>query len=162
VQALERYYKAKYERFKSLLKWRDQLPELLEAARSVLPDAEVYVFGSALRNELTANSDVDILIVSDEATGSQRHKLASHRGEAKKPIHIRNTFDNEGEASLVQETCERTSSRRAAHSRDHRERCEDWAKHIDERAYLRRHAESSIHQQGRKSLKVVFRRWLPA
>ncbi|MEM1830765.1 MAG: nucleotidyltransferase domain-containing protein [Desulfurococcaceae archaeon] len=76
MQALERYYKAKYERFKALLKWRDQLPEILEAARSVLPDAEVYVFGSALRNELTANSDVDILVVSDKATGSQRHKLA--------------------------------------------------------------------------------------
>jgi len=76
VQALERYYKAKYERFKSLLRWRDQLPELLEAVKSVLPDAEVYVFGSALRNELTANSDVDILVVSDRALGSQRHKLA--------------------------------------------------------------------------------------
>ncbi len=75
MQALERYYKAKYERFKSLLRWRDQLPELLEAVRSVLPDAEVYVFGSALRNELTANSDVDILVVSDRALGSQRHKL---------------------------------------------------------------------------------------
>jgi len=76
MQALERYYKAKYERFKSLLRWRDQLPELLEAVKSVLPDAEVYVFGSALRNELTANSDVDILVVSDRALGSQRHKLA--------------------------------------------------------------------------------------
>ena len=76
MRALERYYKAKYERFKSLLKWRDQLPELLEAVKSVLPDAEVYVFGSALRNELTANSDVDILVVSDRALGSQRHKLA--------------------------------------------------------------------------------------
>jgi len=76
VQVLERYYKAKYERFKALLKWRDRLPELLEAVRSVLPDAEVYVFGSALRNELTANSDVDILVVSDKATGSQCHKLA--------------------------------------------------------------------------------------
>ncbi|MEM3680034.1 MAG: nucleotidyltransferase domain-containing protein [Metallosphaera sp.] len=75
MQALERYYKAKFERFKSLLKWRDQLPELLEAVRSVLSNAEVYVFGSALRNELTANSDVDILVVSDRALGSQRHKL---------------------------------------------------------------------------------------
>ncbi|MEM0011432.1 MAG: nucleotidyltransferase domain-containing protein [Nitrososphaerota archaeon] len=77
MQALERYYKAKYERFKSLLKWRDHLPELLEAVRSVLPDAEVYVFGSALRNKLTANSDVDILVISDRALGSQRHKLAA-------------------------------------------------------------------------------------
>jgi len=75
VQALERYYKARYERFKSLLRWRDQLPELLEAVRSVLPDAEVYVFGSALRSRLTANSDVDVLVVSDRALGSQRHKL---------------------------------------------------------------------------------------
>jgi len=75
MQALERYYRARYERFKSLLRWRDQLPELLEAVRSVLPDAEVYVFGSALRNRLTANSDVDVLVVSDRALGSQRHKL---------------------------------------------------------------------------------------
>ena len=87
MQALERYYKAKYERFKSLLRWRDQLPELLEAVRSVLPDAEVYVFGSALRSRLTANSDVDILVVSDEATGSQRHKLAVAIEEK-----LRNTF----------------------------------------------------------------------
>ncbi|MEM2613560.1 MAG: nucleotidyltransferase domain-containing protein [Nitrososphaerota archaeon] len=75
MQALERYYRARYERFKSLLRWRDQLPELLEAVRSVLPDAEVYVFGSALRSRLTANSDVDVLVVSDRALGSQRHKL---------------------------------------------------------------------------------------
>ncbi|MEM0049338.1 MAG: nucleotidyltransferase domain-containing protein [Candidatus Bathyarchaeia archaeon] len=75
MQALERYYRARYERFKSLLRWRDQLPELLEAVRSVLPDAEVYIFGSALRNRLTANSDVDVLVVSDRALGSQRHKL---------------------------------------------------------------------------------------
>ncbi|MEM1674084.1 MAG: nucleotidyltransferase domain-containing protein [Candidatus Bathyarchaeia archaeon] len=76
MQVLERYYRARYERFKSLLKWRDQLPELLETVRSVLPDAEVYVFGSALRSRLTANSDVDVLVVSDRALGSQRHKLA--------------------------------------------------------------------------------------
>jgi len=66
VQALERYHKARYEKFKSLLKWRDQLPELLEAVRNVLPGVKVYVFGSALRNELTANSDVDTL-ASDRA-----------------------------------------------------------------------------------------------
>ena len=52
------------------------MPELLEAVRSVLPDAEVYVFGSALRNGLTANSDVDVLVVSDRALGSRLHKLA--------------------------------------------------------------------------------------
>jgi len=76
MSALERYYRARYGKFKDLLKWRDQLPELVEAAKKVLPDAEVYVFGSALRNELTANSDVDILIVSDGASGLQRHNIA--------------------------------------------------------------------------------------
>ncbi|MEM2189546.1 MAG: nucleotidyltransferase domain-containing protein [Nitrososphaerota archaeon] len=45
------------------------MPELLKAVRSVLPNAEVYVFGSALRNRLTANSDVDILVISDRASG---------------------------------------------------------------------------------------------
>jgi len=29
-----------------------------------------------LRSRLTANSDVDVLVVSDRALGSQRHKLA--------------------------------------------------------------------------------------
>ncbi|MEM0225864.1 MAG: nucleotidyltransferase domain-containing protein [Thermofilaceae archaeon] len=77
MQALERYYRARYERFKSLLKWREQLPELLEAVKSVLPDAEVYIFGSALRGELTANSDVDVLVVTDKAAGPQRHQLAA-------------------------------------------------------------------------------------
>ncbi|MEM0049650.1 MAG: nucleotidyltransferase domain-containing protein [Candidatus Bathyarchaeia archaeon] len=77
MQALERYYRARYERFKSLLKWREQLPELLEAVKSVLPDAEVYIFGSALRSELTANSDVDVLVVTDKAAGPQRHQLAA-------------------------------------------------------------------------------------
>lgn len=53
------------------------MPGLLEAVRRVLPGAEVYVFGSALRDELTANSDVDVLIVSESALGRQRHGIAA-------------------------------------------------------------------------------------
>ncbi|MEM2617851.1 MAG: nucleotidyltransferase domain-containing protein [Thermofilaceae archaeon] len=37
----------------------------------------MYIFGSALRGELIANSDVDVLVVSDKATGPQRHRLAA-------------------------------------------------------------------------------------
>jgi len=85
MSALERYYRARYERFRKLLRWRDQLPELLEAVEAASPNAEVYVFGSALRGELTANSDVDILVVSDEATGWRRHKLATAIEEKLKP-----------------------------------------------------------------------------
>jgi predicted nucleotidyltransferase len=53
------------------------LPSLLKAVKETLPDAEVYVFGSALRNELTANSDVDALIVSDSVAGRQHHRVAA-------------------------------------------------------------------------------------
>jgi predicted nucleotidyltransferase len=49
MSVIEKYYRARYEKFKKLLRWRDYLPELLEATKKVLPDAEVYVFGSALR-----------------------------------------------------------------------------------------------------------------
>ncbi|NWG09527.1 MAG: hypothetical protein HXX80_04360 [Nitrososphaerales archaeon] len=39
MSAIEKYYRARYEKFKNLLGWRDQLPELLEATKNVLPDA---------------------------------------------------------------------------------------------------------------------------
>jgi len=74
--ALERYYQARHERFKDLLRWRQQLPGLLKAVRKVLPDGDVYVFGSALRDELTANSDVDVLIVSENIKERHRQGVA--------------------------------------------------------------------------------------
>lgn len=77
MSALERYYRARYGRFKALLDWRRHLPNLVKAVREVLPDAELYVFGSALRDELTANSDVDVLIVSKRAFGRNRHKIVT-------------------------------------------------------------------------------------
>jgi len=73
---LMRYYRARYERFKILLKWREFIPALKEAVSEVIPDAQIYVFGSALKNELTANSDIDILVVSSRA-GVGRHKYAA-------------------------------------------------------------------------------------
>lgn len=77
MSALKRYYRARYTRFRALLRWRQHLPGLIKAAKEVLPDAELYVFGSAVRGELTANSDVDVLIVSDGVIGWQRHKIGA-------------------------------------------------------------------------------------
>lgn len=77
MSALERYYRARYERFRMLLKWREQIPRLLKAVAEVLPDAEVYLFGSALRNSLTADSDVDVLIVSDRVQGKRHNSIAA-------------------------------------------------------------------------------------
>jgi hypothetical protein len=77
VSALTQFYKARYRRYKELLNWRLYLPSLLEAVRKILPEAEVYVFGSVLRGELTANSDIDVLIVSKSSLGRQRFKIAT-------------------------------------------------------------------------------------
>ncbi len=47
--------------------WRRYAEKLAEAVRGVLPDAEALVFGSVARGEHIAASDVDILIISNEA-----------------------------------------------------------------------------------------------
>ena len=77
MSALERYYKSRHGRYKQLLSWRDHITDLSDAAKKVLPDADVYLFGSAIEGELTANSDVDVLIISDRASGLQRHRLVT-------------------------------------------------------------------------------------
>jgi len=76
MSALEKYYRARYNRFKTVLRWREHMTRLLKAVESVLPGSEVYVFGSALRDELTADSDIDILVVSREIRGRRRERLA--------------------------------------------------------------------------------------
>jgi len=44
--------------------WKSFLPSIAEAIREVLPDARIYVFGSAARGDITGASDVDILVIS--------------------------------------------------------------------------------------------------
>jgi len=51
------------ERLSELLKWRQYLPILVEAVKSVLRDAEVYLTGSAIEGGLTVDSDIDVLVV---------------------------------------------------------------------------------------------------
>jgi len=51
------------ERLSELLKWRQYLPILVEAVKSVLRDAEVYLTGSAVEGGLTVDSDIDVLVV---------------------------------------------------------------------------------------------------
>jgi len=66
------------ERLRELLKWRQYLPHLVEAVRSVLGDnVEIYVTGSAVRGELTVDSDIDVLVVVSELprTGLNRAKI---------------------------------------------------------------------------------------
>jgi predicted nucleotidyltransferase len=44
--------------------WGSWVTRIADAVKSVLPDAEVYVFGSVVRGDYAGGSDVDILIVS--------------------------------------------------------------------------------------------------
>ena len=53
------------------------MPILQESVNALAPDAQVYVFGSALKGELTASSDIDILIVTEKIRSRERHRLAA-------------------------------------------------------------------------------------
>jgi len=57
-------------RLSELLKWRQYLPILVEAVKSVLGDAEVYLTGSALEGRLTVDSDIDVIVVVKRAPRS--------------------------------------------------------------------------------------------
>ena len=54
-------------RLKELLKWREYLNILVEAVKKVFDEkAEIYVFGSAVENRLTVESDIDVAIVIEK------------------------------------------------------------------------------------------------
>ena len=46
--------------------WRRWTGRIAEAVEEVVPEAEVYAFGSVVRGEAIGGSDVDILIIVDE------------------------------------------------------------------------------------------------
>lgn len=52
------------EQFKELLKYKKSLKPLKKATLEILPDAKVFLFGSVLRDELVALSDIDVLITT--------------------------------------------------------------------------------------------------
>jgi len=54
------------ERAKMVREWKPYVEKIAKAAKQLLPDAEIYVFGSVVRDEAVGGSDVDILIKSDK------------------------------------------------------------------------------------------------
>jgi predicted nucleotidyltransferase len=65
-------------RLRELLKWREYIKILIDAVKEVFgEDVEVYVFGSAVENRLTVDSDIDVAIVLKEIprSGIERAKL---------------------------------------------------------------------------------------
>jgi predicted nucleotidyltransferase len=61
---MEKYIDFLTERAEMIRNWDSYVVKIARAAKSILPDAKVYVFGSVLRGEAVGGSDVDILIVS--------------------------------------------------------------------------------------------------
>jgi len=46
--------------------WRVLAERVYKAARMVLGDVEAFIFGSSLKDALTASSDIDILVVAED------------------------------------------------------------------------------------------------
>ena len=66
-EAIDLIIKIQTYRLKELLKWREYLNILVEAVKKVFDEkAEVYVFGSAVENRLTVESDIDVAIVIEK------------------------------------------------------------------------------------------------
>lgn len=74
---MEKYIDILLERAEMIKNWRKHANDIFTAARKLLPDARVYVFGSAVRGEAVGGSDVDVLIVSAHLSrnGLERAKI---------------------------------------------------------------------------------------
>ena len=77
AKGLARYYRSRHGRYHAMLNWREHLPELGAAVRVALPDARVFVFGSALKGGLVGDSDVDVLVVVPRALSVADRGVAS-------------------------------------------------------------------------------------
>lgn len=62
----EQYIKSGRETLHHLRNYREIAKSVKEIVMKRYPEAEVYVFGSAVEGKFTAASDIDILIVSDD------------------------------------------------------------------------------------------------
>lgn len=85
-----RILRSRLEMVKLAKEWRFWSRRIAEAAKRVLGDCEVYVFGSIVEEKATGGSDVDILIVSDKIPDKlgERWKLkAKIEEEARLPLY---------------------------------------------------------------------------
>lgn len=64
------------ERYKLVKKYKQFLKPIKEACLQILPDARLFLFGSALRGDLVAASDIDILILSKQKFKNQRERAS--------------------------------------------------------------------------------------
>lgn len=58
--------------YKALGKWRELARRAASLIRKRYPDARVYVYGSVVEGRYTAASDLDLLVLTQNATGRAR------------------------------------------------------------------------------------------
>ncbi len=68
--------KVSIERLKEILRWREVLPIVRKAIGRALKAKRVYVFGSCISGDLTADSDVDIAVILDNVPENARKRAA--------------------------------------------------------------------------------------
>jgi len=61
-----------HERFKLLQKWREIAEKASDVICRALGNAEVYVFGSVVKNNFTAASDIDMFVVSENVEENEK------------------------------------------------------------------------------------------
>lgn len=104
---MESYFDELLKRAEMVKDWRTHIYKIVGAIKKVLPDAEIYVFGSVLRNEIAGGSDVDVLVISPSMpkSGLERAKLKMKAVELSglpsyHPFEIHMMSDKEAERYL--------------------------------------------------------------
>jgi predicted nucleotidyltransferase len=67
---MENYVNILIKRIEMVKNWKEYVTKIAEAAKSILPDSEIYVFGSVVKGDAIGGSDVDILIISEGVSKS--------------------------------------------------------------------------------------------
>jgi len=73
---MSKIYEIGKERFKIIKKYKQYLEPIKQACLKSLPEAKVFLFGSILRGEVVAASDIDILILTDKEFNNQKERAS--------------------------------------------------------------------------------------
>lgn len=74
----EQYVKSGKEALEYLKNYREVATSVKEVIKEYYKDARIFVFGSVVRGEYTASSDIDILVVSDEVNRESAARLKAN------------------------------------------------------------------------------------
>ncbi len=71
---MSKIYEIGKERYKIIKKYKQYLEPIKQICIKLLPAVKVFLFGSVLRGELVAASDIDILILTEREFKNQKER----------------------------------------------------------------------------------------